>query len=62
MDMFNTMFSLHMNGRFFRQKDVKEEFWTEDPTALTELLVGDVQGYEQRFRKVSKMFTMLLRP
>ena len=47
MDMFNGMFSLYMNGRFFRQKDVKKEFWTEDPTALTELLVTDVQWYEQ---------------
>ena len=61
MDMFNGMFSLYMNGRFFRQKDVKEEFWTEDPTALTELLVNDVQWYEQYVRKVSKMITMLLR-
>ena len=39
MDMFNGMFSLYMNGRFFRQKDVKKELWTEDPTSLTELLV-----------------------
>ena len=61
MDMFNSMFSLYMSGRFFRQKDVEEEFWTEDPTALTELLVSDVQWYEQHFRKASKMLTMLLR-
>ena len=61
MDMFNGMFSLYMNGRFFQPKAVKEEFWTEDPTALTELLVRDVQWYEQHFRKVSKMITMLLR-
>ena len=40
---------------------MKEEFWTEDPTALTELLVKDVQWYEQHFRKTSKMLTMLLR-
>ena len=39
MDMFNGTFSLYMNGRFFRQKDMKKEFWTEDATALTELLV-----------------------
>ena len=61
MDTFNGIFSLYMNGRFFRQKDVKKEFWTEDPTALTELLVTDVQWFEQYFRKTSKMFTMLLR-
>ena len=61
MDMFNGMFSLYMSCRFFNQKDVKKEFWTEDPTSLTELLVTDVQWYEQYFRKVSKMFTMLLR-
>ena len=52
--------SASMNGRFFRQKDVKEEFWTEDPTALTELLVNDVQWCEQHFRKLSNMLTMLL--
>ena len=61
MDMFNGTFSLYLNGRFFHQKAVREEFWTEDPTALTELLVKDSQWYEQRFRKVSKMITMLLR-
>ena len=61
MDMFNGIFSLCMNGRFFRQKDVKQELWTEDPTALTVLLVTNVQWYEQYFRKTSKMFTMLLR-
>ena len=60
MDMFNSMFNLYMNGRF-RQKEVKEEFWAEDPTALTELLVKDVLWYEQYFRKTSKMLTMLLR-
>ena len=61
MSMFNDIFSLYMNGRFFRQKEMKKEFWTEDPTALTELLVTDVQWYERHFRKTSKMFTMLLR-
>ena len=40
---------------------MKKEFWTEDPTALTELLVTDVQWYEQHFRKTSKMLTSLLR-
>ena len=55
------IFSLYLSGRFFRQKDVKQEFWTEDPTALTELLVTDVQWYEQHFRKTSKMLTSLLR-
>ena len=50
MDMFNGFFSLYMNGRFFRQKDVTENFWAEDPTALTELLVTDSQWYEQHFR------------
>ena len=59
-DMFNGMFSLYMIGRFFQQRKAKEEFWTEDPTALTQLLVNDVQWYEQHFRKVSKMLTMLL--
>ena len=38
MDMFNGMY---LNGRFLHQKAVQEEFWTEDPTALTELLVSD---------------------
>ena len=61
MCMFNDIFSLYMNGQFFRQKEMKREFWTEDPTALTELLVSDVQWYERHFRKTSKMFTMLLR-
>ena len=61
MDMFNGTFSLYLNGRFFQQKSVREEFWAEDPTALTELLVKDGQWYEQHFRKVSKMITMLLR-
>ena len=45
MDMFNGMFSLYLNGRFFKQKAVGEEFWAEDPTALTELLVKDGQWY-----------------
>ena len=54
MDMFNGLFSLYMNGRFFLQKDVTEEFWTENPTALTELLIKDVQWCEQHFRKVSR--------
>ena len=40
---------------------MKEELWTADPTALTELLVNNVQWCEQYFRKVSKMLTMLLR-
>ena len=61
MDMLNGIFSLYMNGRFFRQKDVNRDFWTEDPTALTELLVTDTQWYEQYFRKTSKMLTSLLR-
>ena len=45
----------------FQQKEAKEEFWIEDPPALTELFVRDVQWYEQHVRKVSKTFTMLLR-
>ena len=61
MDMFNGVFSLYINGRFFRQKELQKEFWTEDPTALTELLVTDVQWYEQYFRRTSKMLTSLLR-
>ena len=61
MDMFNGMFSLYLNGRFFQQRAVQEELWTEDPTTLTEVLVKDSQWYEQHFRKVSKMITMLLR-
>ena len=61
MDMFNGFFSLYMNGRFFRQKDVNKDFWAEDPTALTELLVTDTQWYEQYFRSTSKMLTSLLR-
>ena len=60
MDMFNGFFSLYMNGRFFRQKDVAKDLWAEDPTALTELLVTDNQWYEQYFRKTSKMLTSLL--
>ena len=58
--MFNGIFSLYINGRFFRQKDVKKGFWTEDPTTLTELLVTDVQYHEQYYRKMSRMFTTLL--
>ena len=61
MDMFNGMFSLYLNGRFFKQKSMRDEFWTEDPTALTELLTKDGQWYDQCLRKVSKMITMLLR-
>ena len=61
MDTFNGMISLYVNGRLFQQKSVREEFWTEDPTTLTELLVKDGQWYEQHFRKVSKMTTTLLR-
>ena len=61
MDVFNGMFSLYLNDRLFKQKSVREEFWAEDPTALTELLVKDGQWYDQHFRKVSKMITMLRR-
>ena len=61
MDVFNGFFSLYMNGRFFRLKDVTKDFWAEDPTALTELLVTDTQWYEQYFRRTSKMLTSLLR-
>ena len=43
MDLFNGFINLYMNGRFFRQRDVAENFWAEDPTALTELLVSDSQ-------------------
>ena len=50
MDMFNGFINLYNNGRFFRQKQVSEGFWAEDPTALTELLVRDSQWYEQHFR------------
>ena len=38
---------------------MKEEFWREDPTALAELLVSDVQWYEQHFCKLSKMSKMI---
>ena len=61
MDMFNGFFNLYMNGRFFRQKDVAKDFWAEDPTALTELLVTDSQRYERHFRRTSMMLTSLLR-
>ena len=43
MDMFNGFINLYINGRFFRQRDVAQDFWAEDPTALTELLVSDSQ-------------------
>ena len=39
MDMFNQFINLYNNGRFFRQKAVAREYWTEDPTELTDLLV-----------------------
>ena len=42
MDMFNGFINLYTNGRFFRQKEVSEGFWAEDPTALTELLVKEL--------------------
>ena len=61
MGMFNGFVNLYMNGRFFRQRDVAKDFWTEDPTALTELLVTDSQWYEQHFRSASKKLTSLLR-
>ena len=61
MDMFNGFINLYMNGQFFRQRDVAQDFWAEDPTALTELLVSDSQWYEQHFRSTSKMLTSLLR-
>ena len=38
MDMFNGFINLYNNGRFFRQRDVAEDFWAEDPTTLTQLL------------------------
>ena len=57
MDLFNGFINLYMNGRFFRQRDVAEDFWSEDPTALTELLVTDSQWYEQHFRSASKWLT-----
>ena len=61
MDTFNGFFSLYVNGRFFRQKDVAENFWAEDPTALTEVLVNDSHWYHQHFQRPSKMLTSLLR-
>ena len=61
MDMFNNMFSLYSNGRFFRQKAVRDDVWMEAPMTLTELLTNDGQWYDQHFRRVSKMLTMLLR-
>ena len=60
MDMFNGFINLDNNGRFFRQKDVAKDFWTEDATALTDLLVTDSQWYEQHFRGASKCLTALL--
>ena len=59
--MFNGFINLYNNGRFFRQRDVAEDFWAEDPTALTELLVSDSQWYDQFFRSTSKKLTSLLR-
>ena len=61
MDMFNQFINLYNNGRFFRQKSMVEEFWTEDPTALTDLLVNDSLWYEQHFKGASKCLTALLR-
>ena len=61
MDMFNGFINLYNNGRFFRQRDVAEDFWAEDPTALTELLVSDSQWYDQYFWSTSKKLTSLLR-
>ena len=61
MDMFNQFINLYNNGRFFRQKSMVEEYWTEDPTALTDLLVNDSQWYEQHFKGASKCLTALLR-
>ena len=51
MDMFNGMFSLYLNGRFFKQRAVQEEFWTEDPK----------HSQRRLSRAVSSMITMLLR-
>ena len=61
MDMFNQFINLYNNGRFFRQKSVARDYWTEDPTNLTDLLVTDSQWYEQYFRGTSKCLTALLR-
>ena len=61
MDMFNQFINLYNNGRFFRQKSVAKDYWTEDPTTLTDLLVTDSQWYEQYFRGASKCLTALLR-
>ena len=47
MDMFNQFINLYNNGRLFRQKSVARDYWTEDPTTLTDLLVTDSQWYEQ---------------
>ena len=58
MDMF---INLYNNGRFFRQKSVREDFWTEDPTTLTELLVTDTIWYEQHFRGAFKRITAMIR-
>ena len=60
MDLFNGFINFYMNGRFFRQRDVAED--SEDPTALTELLVTDSQWYEQHFRSTSKRLTSLPPP
>ena len=61
MDMFNHFINLYNNGRFFRPKSVAKDIWTEDPTALTDLLVTDSQWYEQYFKGASKCLTALLR-
>ena len=61
MDMFNTMFNLYLNGRFFKQESVRNEFWMEDPRPLTQLLTHDGHWYDAYFRRASKMITMLLR-
>ena len=53
MDMFNHFINLYHNGRFFRQKSVSKDFWTEDPTALTDLLVSDSQWYEQHSKRLT---------
>ena len=61
LQLFKLKSNLYNNGRFFRQKDVAKDFWTEDPTALTDLLVTDSQWYEQHVRGSSKCLTALLR-
>ena len=61
MDMFNQFINLYNNGRFFRQKSMVEEYGTEDPTTLIDLLVEDTLWYEQYFKGASKCLTALLR-